>query len=110
MSTHRSSPKTAETRSRRRRGAPRFVVICGAWALALLSGYGYSEPVQVLHPQGWAHGFVEVSTVEGRRIGIGDLVQRLSRGVVTSRLVLKFFDGSIDDETTVYTQNHVFRL
>ena len=69
-----------------------------------------SDPVQPRHPQGWAHGFVEVTTIEGQRLAVGDLVQRVSRGVVTSRLVLNFLDGSVDDETTVYTQDRIFRL
>lgn len=49
-------------------------------------------------------------TLEGKRIAVGDLLQRVSKGVVTSRLVLNFFDGSIDDETTSYTQARIFRL
>lgn len=73
------------------------------------AGAGAVE-VQVAHPQGSAHGFVEVTTLDGTRIGIGDLLQRLRGHTVTSRLVLKFFDGSIDDETTVFSQQGAFRF
>jgi hypothetical protein len=66
--------------------------------------------VRNLHPQGWAHGFVEVTTLDGKRLGIGDLLQRVNKGTVTSRLVLNFFDGSVDDETTVYTQDRTLHL
>jgi len=76
----------------------------------MLADPARSDTVRPLRPQGWAHGFVEVTTLEGQRIGIGDLKQRVNHGVVTSRLVLNFFDGSLDDETTVYTQDRVFRL
>jgi hypothetical protein len=86
---------------------PALLVVC---ALAFLAAPVFCEPVRPRHPQGWAHGFVEISTMDGKRIGIGDLLQRVSKGVVTSRLVLNFFDGSLDDETTVYTQDRVFRL
>jgi hypothetical protein len=78
--------------------------------LTMFSNPAPADPVRALHPQGWAHGFVQVSTLEGRRIGIGDLLQRVNKGEVISRLLLKFFDGSVDDETTTYTQDRVLRL
>jgi hypothetical protein len=68
------------------------------------------EQIKVLHPQGSAHGFVEVTTLEGTRIAVGDLMQRLRGQVVTSRLTLNFFDGSLDDETTVFSQRGTFRF
>jgi len=71
---------------------------------------GRAEPIKVLHPQGSAHGFVEVTTLEGKRIGVGDLLQRLHGSVVTSRLLLHFFDGSVDDETTVYAERDTFQF
>lgn len=69
-----------------------------------------AETVTVRHPQGAAHGFVEVTTLEGTRIAVGDLLQSVRGSVVTSRLILNFFDGSLDDETTVYSQRGTFRL
>ena len=70
----------------------------------------HGETIPVRHPQGSAHGFVEVTTVDGTRLGVGDLLQKMSGSVVTSRLVLHFFDGSLDDETTVYSQRGSFRF
>jgi hypothetical protein len=69
-----------------------------------------AEQIQVLHPQGSAHGFVEVLTPDGKRIAVGDLLQRLKGTMITSRLLLHFFDGSVDDETTVYAQRGLFRF
>jgi hypothetical protein len=69
-----------------------------------------AEEIAVTHPQGAAHGFVEVTTLEGTRIGVGDMMQKLHGDVVTSRLFIKFLDGSIDEETTVYSQRRVLHL
>lgn len=70
----------------------------------------HSNPVRMRHPQGWAHGFVEVTTLDGERIGVGDLLQRVNKNTISSRLVLNFFDGSVDDETTIFTQNRDIQL
>jgi hypothetical protein len=69
-----------------------------------------ANEVPVRHPQGSAHGFVEVVTLEGQRIGVGDLRQRLKGTLVTSRLTLNFFDGSLDDETTVFSERGMIRF
>ena len=87
-----------------------LIVMCGLAAGLLLADAARADPLPVLHPQGWAHGFVSITTLQGERLGTGDLLQRLKRGIITSRLVLNFFDGSVDDETTVYAQQPVLRL
>jgi hypothetical protein len=69
-----------------------------------------AEQIKVTYPQGSAHGFVEVVTTEGTRIAIGDLLQKARGTVVTSELIMHFLDGSLDDETTVYSQREVFRF
>ncbi len=70
----------------------------------------HAETVPVRHPQGAAHGFVEVTTLDGTRIAVGDLMQSIRGSVVTSRLAMHFFDGSLDDETTVFSERGTFRL
>ena len=69
-----------------------------------------AEQIKVLYPQGSAHGFVEVTTLNGTRIAVGDLTRGLRGDVVTSRLTMKFLDGSLDDETTVFSQDRMFHL
>jgi len=81
-----------------------FLFLAGA-ALEVQAGQ-----IPVRHPQGSAHGFVEVLTPDGKRIAVGDLLQRLHGTTISSRLLMQFFDGSIDDETTVYSQDRVFRF
>jgi hypothetical protein len=86
--------------------------LCVFSFLTLLGGADivHAEQVKVLHPQGSAHGFVAIETMDGTRIGVGDLLQRAHGGVVSSRLSMHFFDGSVDDETTTYSQASVFRF
>ncbi len=47
---------------------------------------------------------------DGRLIAVGELYQTLRGGRVTERLVFHFKDGSLDDETTVFTQRGKFAL
>jgi hypothetical protein len=69
-----------------------------------------ADPVPVRHSQGSAHGFVVLKTLEGQRLAIGDMTQSVRSDRVTSRLLFRFRDGSVDDDTTVFTQRGVFRL
>lgn len=70
----------------------------------------HSEPIPVRHPQGSAHGFLVLKTMEGDPIAIGDATQIIQGDRVTSRLIFHFRDGSVDDEITVFSQRRVFRL
>ncbi len=69
-----------------------------------------AEPIAVRFPQGSAHGFVELKTLDGKRLAAGDMIQNVRGSRVTSRLVLRFRDGSVDDDTTVFTQEKTFHL
>jgi hypothetical protein len=79
-------------------------------AAALLSSNLSADPIPVRHPQGSSHGFLAVKTVEGTRIATGDATQIVHGDRVTSRVILRFRDGSIDDDITVFSQRGVFRL
>ncbi len=60
--------------------------------------------------EGLTHGFVVLRTLNGVLIASGDLLQ-LSRGrEVESRMVFHFKDGSLFDETVVFTQQRVFTM
>ena len=62
------------------------------------------------HPQGTLHGFLSLTTDQGQILAQGDLTEKVRGDRVFSRLTFHFRDGSLDDETTVYTQRGVFRL
>lgn len=81
-----------------------------AWASILVAFPAFAEPVPAHHPEGTLHGFLSLTTDEGRVLAQGDLVEIVKGYRVTSRLIFHFKDGSLDDETAVYTQRGVFRL
>jgi len=68
------------------------------------------ETVRVRHPEGTLHGFLSLVTEQGQVLAHGDLIEVVRGDRVTSRLTFHFKDGSLDDETTVFTQRGVFRL
>jgi hypothetical protein len=69
-----------------------------------------AEPIPVRHVEGTEHGFLVLRTKEGRRLAVGDLYQVVRGDTVTSRLLFHFKDGSVDDETTVFSQRGTFQL
>jgi hypothetical protein len=69
-----------------------------------------SEEIPVRHTEGVVRGFLALKSLDGKRIADGDLIQNANGDRVTSRLVFRFPDGSIHDETVVFTQRQRFRL
>ncbi len=77
----------------------------------ILSGVAASaSPVAVRHREGLKHGFLVLSTLEGVAIAAGDLSQVTRGDQVTTQLAFRFKDGSRQEETTVFSQRHNFRL
>lgn len=64
----------------------------------------------VRYVQGSFHGFLELRTESGLVLAYGDSTQYLRGNRIIAETSFKFKDGSIDDETTVYTQHHTFHL
>jgi hypothetical protein len=69
-----------------------------------------AEPIAVKHPEGTLHGFLALTTEEGQVLADGDLIEIVRGDRVSTHLIFHFKDGSLDDETAVYTQHGVFRL
>jgi hypothetical protein len=66
--------------------------------------------VQVRYREGLVHGFLVLSSLDGEPLADGDLIQLAVGDRVTSHLVFRFKDGSLHDETVVFSQSHAFRL
>jgi hypothetical protein len=81
-------------------------LICVALLPARLS----AEQLAVRHTEGLVHGFLALRTLEGDTLADGELIQVAHGDSVTSRLVFHFKDGSLHDETAVYSQRRSFRL
>jgi hypothetical protein len=82
------------------------VALSGFTSAAVSSG----EAVAVRHPEGLIHGFLALRTVQGETLADGELLQNVRGSEVTSRLVFHFKDGSLYDETTVFSQKGRFRF
>ncbi len=68
-----------------------------------------AEPIPVRYLEGSVHGYLALRSLDGKVVAAGDLTQTVHGGLLTSRLIYRFKDGSVDD-TAVFTQNGYFRL
>jgi hypothetical protein len=84
-----------------------FVVVL--WTMMVGTG-ALAERISVRHIQGPMHRFMIVRSEDGKTIAGGEFSQVVQGDEVTMRLTYHFVDGSIDDETTTYTQQGTFRL
>jgi hypothetical protein len=79
--------------------------------IALLQPSALSaEQVAVRHTEGIVHGFLVLRTLEDNTIAEGDLTQLARGDRVTTHVVFHFKDGSVHEETTVFSQRGSFRL
>ena len=88
----------------------RLIVVIAGSALLLCPRALPGEPVAVRYTEGLVHGFLALRTLDGTHVADGDLIQVPRGGRVSTRLIFRFKDGSIRDETAVYSQRQHFRL
>jgi hypothetical protein len=69
-----------------------------------------ATPIAVRHPEGIVHGFLVLRAMDGTPIADGDLQQTAQGDRVTARLTFRFKDGSLHDETVVFSQRGSFRV
>ena len=70
-----------------------------------------AAPIAVRFPEGVTHGFLLVRSLGGEIFGQGEVTQIAQEGgLVESRLVFRFNDGSVHDEKVAFSQNGVFTL
>ena len=80
------------------------------WAAVLQAVPVSSEVVLVRYREGLVHGFLSLSTIEGENLAYGDLTQVATGDRLTRRLVFHFKDGSLHDETAIYSERGHFRV
>ena len=78
--------------------------------LVVAPGAPSAEPVAVRYLEGVARGFLSLRSPDGRALASGDLIQNVRGDRVTSRLIYRFKDGSLSDDTAVFSQRGHFRL
>jgi hypothetical protein len=93
-----------------RRRRPRLLTWLIASAFLLWPSVPSGQTVAVRHTEGLVHGFLILRALDGTPLADGDLIQTSRGDRVTSRLVFHFKDGSINDETAIYSQRQRFRL
>jgi hypothetical protein len=69
-----------------------------------------AEPVAVRFKEGLVHGFLVLRSTSGELLANGDLVQSSRGDRVTTRVTFHFKDGSLQDETAVFSQASRFHL
>ena len=81
-------------------------------ALAVLAspGCAHGQPLNVRHRVGSMHGFLVLRNGTGAILASGEMTQAAHGDRIKLRVVFRFRDGSIDDETTVYSQRRSFLL
>src|SRR5580658_2512234 len=86
------------------------LVVLVTWALLFPSRVLSQSPVAVQYTEGVERGFLVLRTLEGNILAEGDSTQFARGDRVTSHTILRFKDGSVNEETVVFSQRHIFRL
>lgn len=89
--------------ARSRRGAK---ILCAL----LLQLDGVADAVHVRYVEGTSHGFLALRAQGGQQIAVGEQLETRRGSTVTNRLTFRFTDGSVDDDTTVYSVAGVLRM
>ncbi len=92
----------------KRRLAAGTVALLGA--VLACAPHAAAAPVIVRFPEGVTRGLPVLRSLAGERLAIGELTQVARGDTVESRLVFEFQDGSVYDETVVFSQRDVFTL
>ena len=87
-----------------------FLFALVVWATLLQPFTSLADQVSVRYTEGLLHGFLVLQTLDEKTLAVGDLTQTAEGDRVTSKLVLKFKDGSVHEETTVFSQRDKFQV
>lgn len=78
--------------------------------VAALSASLCAQPVAVRQSEGQIRGFLILRNVDRTTVASGDSMQTVHNGKVVTHIIYRFKDGSVQDETTVFSQNGHFRV
>jgi hypothetical protein len=92
-----------------------FFLGCSIFLLVPLASLAppvlYADTVKVHYIEGVTHGFLLLRSEAGEILADGDLRQVVgSGGRVVNQITFRFKDGSLYDETTIFTQRGEFRV
>jgi hypothetical protein len=73
-------------------------------------GRADDQTVKVRYREGSARGFLVLRDQAGTTLASGEFSQVPQGNTIKARMFLRFRDGSLHDETTVYSQKSAFRL
>lgn len=90
-----------------RRALPLFIVLA---PIVFAAGLADAEPIAVRFAEGITRGFPVLRSEAGTVLAHGELSQVATADRVESRMTFRFTDGSIYDETVVYSQRDLFKL
>jgi hypothetical protein len=76
----------------------------------LLSGPAEAAPIAVRYQEGVVRTFPVLRSIDNARLAEGDFVQVARGDRVTTRLIFRFTNGSLHDETVVFSQRGLFTL
>lgn len=83
------------------------------WAVGVslaMAGFATAEPIPVRFPEAPGNRALVVRSLDGKILAQGSVTVTVRNGRATSQVVFHFTDGSVQDETTEFSQNDVFRL
>jgi len=86
------------------------VAVLSAAVMVGLCGTALAAPVTVRYPEGVTRAFPTLRSTDNEKIAQGDLTQVVRGDRVESRLVFRFKDGSLYDETVTFSQQETFTL
>ena len=69
-----------------------------------------AAPVPVRFVEGSLHGFLSLRSIDGALVAEGDLLQVARGGEIEKRMVFRFKDGSLLEESVVFTQQIVYTM
>jgi hypothetical protein len=78
--------------------------------LSLAAGPAPTRLIAVREQQGTLHGFLVLRDASGSTVGYGDLIQTVAGDRVTCRTTFHLKNGSLNDESAVFSQHGTFRL